>query len=279
MSASVINNIQGNEIKQWVPEFDNYLVHTAQTAKVTCTWELLRELLRYRIKQLCEMKSDDNNQIINDESIEDFQMRIWAILDSFDKPPFTIQRLCELVTISQEQHKNIWKYLRAIEKVLLVTSCLSSSNTVTMQEEEEEVTLKLSDFNDNASESLTDIDTKFPTTTSNNISNIKNDNTTNNINNNKLSNDNINENTKNNTNPVPTPNEINNINEKQEDKVLPSNNDMNTMSVDTETIKNNEENVVDMDINSDSDKMNVQPVAEQDSMQNDNAMDISQDGI
>ncbi|ORX46232.1 PPP4R2-domain-containing protein [Piromyces finnis] len=122
--------MQDVEIKQWNQIYEDYLLKTAMTAEVVCNWNLLRELLRFKIKQLCEQKLSDNpsNQIINGESIEDFQMRIWSILDSFDEPPFTVQRLCELATINQEQHKTVWKYLRAIEKVLLVTSCVSSND-------------------------------------------------------------------------------------------------------------------------------------------------------
>lgn len=122
--------VQEIDIKQWNQTYEDYLLKTANTAEVVCNWNLLRELLRFKIKQLCEQKMADNpsNQIINGESIEDFQMRIWSILDSFDEPPFTIQRLCELTTISHEQHKTVWKYLRAIEKVLLVTSCISSDD-------------------------------------------------------------------------------------------------------------------------------------------------------
>jgi len=122
--------IQKIDTKHWNPTYEDYLLKTATTAEVVCNWNLLRELLRYKIKQLCEQKSANgpSNQIINGESVEDFQMRIWSILDSFDEPPFTIQRLCELTTISHDQHKTVWKYLRAIEKVLLVTSCVSSND-------------------------------------------------------------------------------------------------------------------------------------------------------
>ncbi|KAG4100154.1 PPP4R2-domain-containing protein [Neocallimastix lanati (nom. inval.)] len=127
-------NVQEIDIKQWNPTYDDYLLKTANTAEVVCNWNLLRKILRIKIKELCEQKMADSpgNQIINGESVEDFQMRIWSILDSFDEPPFTIQRLCELTTISHEQHKTVWKYLRAIEKVLLVTSCISSDNDLSM---------------------------------------------------------------------------------------------------------------------------------------------------
>ncbi|ORX64619.1 hypothetical protein BCR32DRAFT_330560 [Anaeromyces robustus] len=122
-------NLQEIDIKQWNQIYEDYLLKTSTTAEIVCNWNLLREILRFKIKQLCEQKLNDNssNQIINGESVEDFQQRIWSILDSFDEPPFTIQRLCELTTVSKDQHKSVWKYLRAIEKVLLVTSCVSTN--------------------------------------------------------------------------------------------------------------------------------------------------------
>ncbi|OJA14833.1 hypothetical protein AZE42_00787 [Rhizopogon vesiculosus] len=39
-----------------------------------------------------------------------------------DDPPFTIQRICELCVRPQQHYKAVGKYLRAVEKTLLVTS-------------------------------------------------------------------------------------------------------------------------------------------------------------
>ncbi|KAI0331120.1 PPP4R2-domain-containing protein [Cubamyces sp. BRFM 1775] len=47
---------------------------------------------------------------------------IHAQLDEFDGTPFTIQRLCELCVKPRQHYKYIGKYLRAVEKCLLVTS-------------------------------------------------------------------------------------------------------------------------------------------------------------
>ena len=46
------------------------------------------------------------------------------------RPPFTIQRLCELTLCPEEHHPNVWKYLRALEKVLLVTSLQTLSDDI-----------------------------------------------------------------------------------------------------------------------------------------------------
>ncbi|KAF8755503.1 PPP4R2 [Rhizoctonia solani] len=49
--------------------------------------------------------------------------RIFAYLHDFDSaPPFTVQRLVELVVKPRGHYKNVGKYLRALERTLLVTS-------------------------------------------------------------------------------------------------------------------------------------------------------------
>lgn len=46
----------------------------------------------------------------------------YLMLDRFSDPPFTIQRVCELCVRPQQHYKALGKYLRAVEKTLLVTS-------------------------------------------------------------------------------------------------------------------------------------------------------------
>ncbi|KAG6919926.1 hypothetical protein DXG01_013275 [Tephrocybe rancida] len=48
---------------------------------------------------------------------------IFTQLDEFDtNPPFTIQRVCELCIHPRQHYSSVGKYLRAVEKSLLVTS-------------------------------------------------------------------------------------------------------------------------------------------------------------
>lgn len=54
---------------------------------------------------------------------EEAKASIFAQLDEFEEnAPFTIQRICELCVRPQEHYKAVGKYLRAVEKTLLVTS-------------------------------------------------------------------------------------------------------------------------------------------------------------
>ncbi|TPX52523.1 hypothetical protein SeMB42_g01352 [Synchytrium endobioticum] len=111
---------------EWNVEFDQILLRIADTCYTEgIPWALLKEMVRFKIKK--NVHSHDtlgkpNGSLNKGETIAEYEERIDEALDSFEEPPFTIQRLCELITSSSGQHRSIWAYLRALEKVLLVTS-------------------------------------------------------------------------------------------------------------------------------------------------------------
>jgi len=47
---------------------------------------------------------------------------VFRLLDDFEGAPFTVQRVCELAFRPREHYSSVGKYLRALEKTLLVTS-------------------------------------------------------------------------------------------------------------------------------------------------------------
>ncbi|KAI1795820.1 PPP4R2-domain-containing protein [Ganoderma leucocontextum] len=59
---------------------------------------------------------------LSEKEADEFKTSIHAQLDEFDGTPFTIQRICELCVNPRQHYKYIGKYLRAVEKTLLVTS-------------------------------------------------------------------------------------------------------------------------------------------------------------
>ncbi|KAG0256067.1 hypothetical protein BGZ95_005587 [Linnemannia exigua] len=59
------------------------------------------------------------------ETPQAYHCRIKGLLDAFPSAPFTIQRVCELVANPNEHHTNLIKYLRAVEKVLMITSSIN----------------------------------------------------------------------------------------------------------------------------------------------------------
>ncbi|KAF8481523.1 PPP4R2-domain-containing protein [Gautieria morchelliformis] len=63
------------------------------------------------------------NSDMDEQEAGDFQSKIFEQLEDFDSdPPFTIQRLCELCVEPRIHYKAIGKYLRAVERTILVTS-------------------------------------------------------------------------------------------------------------------------------------------------------------
>ncbi|KAH9946068.1 PPP4R2-domain-containing protein [Epithele typhae] len=56
------------------------------------------------------------------DEAETIKISIFAQIEDLDDTPFTIQRLCELCVRPRQHYKFVGKYLRAVEKSLLVTS-------------------------------------------------------------------------------------------------------------------------------------------------------------
>ncbi|PFH52414.1 hypothetical protein AMATHDRAFT_74206 [Amanita thiersii Skay4041] len=64
---------------------------------------------------------------MNEKQATAYKLRIFDQLHEFDsQPPFTIQRLCELCVQPKKHYKSVGKYLRAVEKSILVTSSWDS---------------------------------------------------------------------------------------------------------------------------------------------------------
>lgn len=53
---------------------------------------------------------------------DEMKLQILEIIDTFPGAPFTIQRLCELVTNPTKHYKKTDKFMRGIEKNILVVS-------------------------------------------------------------------------------------------------------------------------------------------------------------
>ncbi|KAI0309194.1 PPP4R2-domain-containing protein [Amylostereum chailletii] len=60
------------------------------------------------------------------QEITEVKENIHAQLDTFDGPPFTIQRLADLCARPREQYKALGKYLRAVDRAIYVTSTWNS---------------------------------------------------------------------------------------------------------------------------------------------------------
>ncbi|KAI8900845.1 hypothetical protein BC833DRAFT_580317 [Globomyces pollinis-pini] len=83
-------------------------------------WNTLKNLLKLHIVHIL----DSHQQSITSNELPDLEVQKDHLLESIDEKteiPFTIQRICELILYPNEHYKSIWKWIRGMEKVLLVT--------------------------------------------------------------------------------------------------------------------------------------------------------------
>ncbi|KAJ1925858.1 hypothetical protein IWQ60_004301 [Tieghemiomyces parasiticus] len=110
-------------------EAQKRLCRIAETSNTDSeNWQELRDLIAQEMHTILAAKiaalgpsSGPEGDKIR-EQVAAHEQRLTALLVEFPDPPFTIQRICELTTVHSHQYRTPSKYLRALEKVILVTS-------------------------------------------------------------------------------------------------------------------------------------------------------------
>uniref|UniRef100_A0A5B7BE76 Putative serine/threonine-protein phosphatase 4 regulatory subunit 2-A n=1 Tax=Davidia involucrata TaxID=16924 RepID=A0A5B7BE76_DAVIN len=105
----------------------------AATGKFWHEWDKLKSMLSFYLKQVlskyseAKMTSDQQNSTLG-EAYSELAKRLDDALQSFaEGPPFTLQRLCEILLTAENIYPNLSKLALALEKNLLVTSTLTIS--------------------------------------------------------------------------------------------------------------------------------------------------------
>ncbi|TQD70965.1 hypothetical protein C1H46_043505 [Malus baccata] len=105
----------------------------ASTGKFWHDWDKLKSMLSFQLKQVLleypEEKMASEQQITSlGETYPELGKRLDEALHSFTEgPPFTLQRLCEILLDAKRIYPNLSKLALALEKNLLVTSMLTVS--------------------------------------------------------------------------------------------------------------------------------------------------------
>ncbi|GJE86907.1 PPP4R2-domain-containing protein [Phanerochaete sordida] len=147
---------------EWLPDYDVVLEGIASTDTMDTEWPKLRDILKYKIDKNVDdflTQSSDTlpappivtsprpmpsgglklppfpprprnphnpleapKSLLSEDEAKAHKEVILRQLDEFEGPPFTIQRVCELCLYPKKHYRMIGKYLRAVEKTLLVTS-------------------------------------------------------------------------------------------------------------------------------------------------------------
>lgn len=117
--------------KEVSPPLDQFLCHVAKTGETIVQWSQFKSYFLFKLEKVMddfrasapEQRGPANSNV---ESIpfEDMKERILKIVNGYNGIPFTIQRLCELLTEPKRNYTGTEKFLRGVEKNVMVVSCV-----------------------------------------------------------------------------------------------------------------------------------------------------------
>ncbi|KNA07676.1 hypothetical protein SOVF_169710 [Spinacia oleracea] len=105
----------------------------ASTGKFWHEWDELKNMLLFQLKQVLSeypetrIPTDQQNPSMGESRTQLVKSLEEALFSFLDGPPFTLQRLCEILLNAQNIYPNLSKLALALEKNLLVTSTLMKS--------------------------------------------------------------------------------------------------------------------------------------------------------
>ncbi|CAI6344863.1 unnamed protein product [Macrosiphum euphorbiae] len=116
--------------KQQVPvELEEYLRYVAKTGNTLFQWTLVKPFIREKIMNVIAEFSEQSalSDIPPYPNVDPFNYEAMKTMllerfDTFNGPPFTIQRLCELLSCPRKEYNRVDKFMRAVEKNILVVS-------------------------------------------------------------------------------------------------------------------------------------------------------------
>lgn len=126
-----------------IPEkLEGYLKRVAQTGELVFQWPDIQALLREKLINVITEFYETTPSIqdlphfpnVDPFNFEAMKKMLLERLDSFHSAPFTVQRICELLTEPRKQYTRIDCFMRAIEKTILVVSCVEPKRKRTESE-------------------------------------------------------------------------------------------------------------------------------------------------
>ncbi|XP_021201502.3 serine/threonine-protein phosphatase 4 regulatory subunit 2 [Helicoverpa armigera] len=110
-------------------ELNEYLAYVARTGDPVYQWSLVKSLFKEKLLSVITdfYETTPGIDIPPYPNVDPFNYDIMKNsllerLDSFTSAPFTVQRICELLTYPRKQYNRVDKFMRAIEKNILVVS-------------------------------------------------------------------------------------------------------------------------------------------------------------
>ncbi|GAA6093058.1 serine/threonine-protein phosphatase 4 regulatory subunit 2-A isoform X1 [Tachysurus ichikawai] len=118
--------------KEACPILDQFLCHIAKTGETMIHWSQFKSYFLYKLEKVMddfnasspEQRGGPANPNVEYIPFKEMKERILKIVDGYNGIPFTIQRLCELLTEPKRNYTGTDKFLRGVEKNVMVVSCV-----------------------------------------------------------------------------------------------------------------------------------------------------------
>ncbi|XP_014345693.1 serine/threonine-protein phosphatase 4 regulatory subunit 2 isoform X2 [Latimeria chalumnae] len=121
--------------KEACPVLDQFLCHVAKTGETMIQWTQFKCYFTFKLEKVMDdfrasapEPRGPPNPNVEYVPFEEMKERILKIVDGFNGIPFTIQRLCELLTDPKRNYTGTDKFLRGVEKNVMVVSCVYPSS-------------------------------------------------------------------------------------------------------------------------------------------------------
>jgi len=118
-----------NSEKFLTQDLEDMLSYIAKTGRVLFPWNSLKPVFLFKLDKVMRefFESSPSRNAASSEptlaaDFEVMRQRLLDCLDSFTSAPFTIQRLCELMVEPRKNYSNSEKFMRGVEKNVLVVS-------------------------------------------------------------------------------------------------------------------------------------------------------------
>ncbi|KAF5901784.1 serine/threonine-protein phosphatase 4 regulatory subunit 2-B-like, partial [Clarias magur] len=117
--------------KEVSPVLDQFLSHVAKTGETMVSWSQFKSYFLFKLEKVMEdfhasapEQRGPANPNVESVPFEEMKERILKIVNGYNGIPFTIQRLCELLTDPKRNYTGTEKFLRGVEKNVMVVSCV-----------------------------------------------------------------------------------------------------------------------------------------------------------
>ncbi|XP_016109383.1 serine/threonine-protein phosphatase 4 regulatory subunit 2-A-like [Sinocyclocheilus grahami] len=117
--------------KETCPILDQFLLHVAKTGETMIQWSQFKGYFLFKLEKVmddfktsCPEQRGPANPNVEYIPFEEMKQRILKIVNGYNGIPFTIQRLCELLTEPRRNYTGTDKFLRGMEKNVMVVSCV-----------------------------------------------------------------------------------------------------------------------------------------------------------